>query len=130
VVLAVVADTAFFNNKQNTENSEAEKAAITEAAQEECGAAALNQVARYFRVTFEGTPLHFTTKDVDSVEGADGKRATIDASGPFSGDLAASTEQVPYRGTFPFSATGSGKETSVTAVNVTSIMMDGEASWV
>lgn len=125
VVLAVVAGAAFFINKQNNENAEAEKATITEAAQEECEAAALDQVARYFRVTFEGTPLHFTTKDVDSVEVADGKRATIDASGSFSGDLAVSTEQVPYRCTFSYSATGSGKETSVSAVNVTSMMMDG-----
>lgn len=125
MVLAVVAGAAFFTNKQNNENAEAEKATITEAAQEECEAAALDQVARYFRVTFEGTPLHFTTKDVDSVEVAVGKRATIDASGSFSGDLAVSTEQVPYRCTFSYSATGSGKETSVSAVNVTSMMMDG-----
>lgn len=125
MVLAVVAGTAFFINKQNNENAEAEKAAIAQAAQEECEAAALDQVARYFRITFEGTPLNFTTKDVDSVEVADGKRATIDASGSFSGDLAASTEQVPYRCTFSYSATGSGKETSVSAVNVTSMMMDG-----
>lgn len=125
VVLAVVAGTVFFTNKQKSENAEAEQAAIAQAAQEECEAAALDQVARYFRVTFEGTPLYFTTKDVDSVEAADGKRATIDASGSFSGDLAASTEQVPYRCTFTYSATGSGKEMSVSAVNVTSMMMDG-----
>lgn len=125
MLAAVVASTAFFINKQNNENAEAEKATIAQAVQEECEAAALDQVARYFRVAFEGKPLHFTTKDVDSVEVADGKRATIVASGSFSGDLAASTVQVPYRCTFSYSAAGSGKETSVSAVNVTSMMMDG-----
>lgn len=125
VVLAVVAGTAIIVNKQKQENAEAEKAAIAQAAQEACETAALDQVARYFRVDLDGTPLYFTSDEADSVEVTDGSRATVDASGYFSGNLASSSDQVPYRCTFSYTATGSGKDITVSSAKVISMMMDG-----